>query len=96
MQNVHSVRLLGYIVEDTVRAKHDLSQRPPSSSGICRPNEWELGQDPNMIKDAIAHSQGGFCIMSSDVGANTTQIRDRLIGPDYFEVHAVAQDLSKS
>ncbi|HLH55749.1 MAG TPA: hypothetical protein VKY92_19265 [Verrucomicrobiae bacterium] len=49
-----------------------------------------------MIQYAIARLQGRFRIIPRDVGADATPIRDRLVGQDYFEVHAVAEDFSKS
>ena len=96
MQDVHSLRPLRNIVENAVRAKDNLAERPPRSPRVGWPNKGESGQNLDVIKDPIADPQGSIRIIPRDVRTDVTQIFDRLVGPDYFEVHALAQDLSSS
>jgi len=72
------------IVEDALQPKDNFSQGPPRFFWICWTNEGKLPQNPNVVNDAIAHTQGGFRILSGDVGANVVQVRNRSLAQATF------------
>jgi hypothetical protein len=45
-----------------------------------------------MIENALSHLLSRRRIVPGDERANLTKVRDRLLGPDYLEVHELAQD----
>jgi hypothetical protein len=94
MENFDSTCLLRNIVKDAIGAEHDFAQRPACPSRIRRTDEREGRKDPHVVQNPSSHPPCRLRVMPCDVGTNLMKVRDRLVGPDHFEVHALAQDSS--
>lgn len=94
MENLHTASALGNVVEDSILAINDFTQRTASPAGIRGTNEWERSQNANVVNDTMPDQRRGLGIKSCDVGTNIVEIRNRSVRPDYFEAHADAQDSS--
>ncbi len=89
---LNSASLLGDVVKDPVGSENDLAQRAMRTSRIGRPNQWKRGQNANVSENSSPHPKSSLGIVPGNVRAKAMQIRDGRVGPNYLEVHAVAQD----
>jgi len=96
MEYLHTVRRLGDVVENAIRSKDNLPQWTARGSGVSRPNEWERCQNPNVIQDSVSHPRSCLRIIPGDIGTDVVKVGNGRIRPDYFEVHADAQDSTNS
>jgi hypothetical protein len=96
MKDFNPARFFGNVVENPVRAEDNFPQRAVGASGVRRPDEGKGGQNESMIQDAIPNLFRRLWIIPGGVSADAAQVRNRLVGPNYFEVHAEAQDASIS
>ena len=96
VKNINAARLFGNVVENPVRAEDNFSQRSVCAPRVGWADEGKGCQNENVIQNAIPDSFCRLWIIPGDVRADVTKVFNRLVGPNYFEVHAVAHDNSKS
>ena len=92
VENLDTPGRFGNVVKDAVRMEDNLAQGTSCASWIGRANEREGAENANVVENAAAHPMGCLRIVVRDVGADVLEVCNRRVGPDYLEVHAVAQD----
>jgi hypothetical protein len=94
VQNLYSACSLRDVVENSVRSEHDLAQGTSRTPGISRTNERKGLENANVLKNPVSYPLRGSRIIRGDVGADVVKVLNGSFGPDYFEIHAEAQDSS--
>ncbi len=92
MKNFDTCGQLTDVVENSMLAKDDFAQWTLRIAWIGGANKGEGCQNADMFKDAPSEANCGLWVIAGDVRTNVLDVGNRRIGPDYFEVHAVAQD----
>ena len=92
VEDFHSVAVFQCVVENSILAANDFTQRSAGSSGIIWPYEWETSQDSYMVENFLTDSFGSRRIIPSDEVANFLQIRYRRIRPVDTQLHLVIQE----
>lgn len=95
VKNLNPPRLLREILKDAIRAKNDFAQRTSRASRKARANERERSQEANVIDDPAPCPRRRLWIPRGDINTGVAKVGDRRVGPDYLEIHAVAQDSSR-
>jgi hypothetical protein len=96
VQNLYVLRNLPDVVENPIRTNHDFAQRTSRASGVSWSNLWKVGENSNVREYAAPDSCRCLRVMLGEVGPYLLEVRNGRVRPDYFEVHAVAQDSSRS
>lgn len=94
MENFDAVRRFADVVENPVGTKDDFAQRSLRAARIGGPNKREGFQNVYVFEDVPPEAESCLRVVQGDIGANVLEVSYRRIGPDYREVHAVAQDSS--
>ena len=67
------------VVEDAVRAKDDLAQRPVHTARIGGSNKREGSQNTNVFEDTPSKPNDGLRVILGDKGADLLGVRNRRV-----------------
>jgi hypothetical protein len=79
VKNFDAVGLFADVVEDAVGTEDDLAQGTSHPARIGGANEWERGQNANVVEDAPPEPNGGLRVILGDVSANLLEVRNRRV-----------------